>query len=231
MSDRHDYHGSLIALEGSRDVLLAQCLLIPSSPNILVLPELSQFLEPDTHNSVFDPARCVLRIHEACITRAEKAYSFLRESTPSRRRLVFMIGGTASAEKECIRRISDHSTQGGLAKAEQLFNDLIRTGVGGLRHAIEVRVNPKPALQSSATKSMDQRNVVDVCQHSTAEDPIYEAMRAADELDRRTASLQPDTEIDLTIHALRRSKSMPLHPLSDISSTALRRTYKQSGNP
>ncbi|KAI8634111.1 hypothetical protein F5Y19DRAFT_470282 [Xylariaceae sp. FL1651] len=208
MADTPNYHGSLVAFEGPQDTISTQLRLLPNSSNILVLPPIHCFLKEENASSSFDARLCILKVHEACNVRAEMALTFLRESTPDNKRLVFMNGGTVTAQMSCITSISEHATNGDVMEAELIFNELIQNGIAGLeRRNMPIKNN---RVISSAEK-VAGRNRHD----ETLEDPVSRAMRAADALDLETASLQSTDELDLTITARPRSLSVPARPFTE----------------
>ncbi|KAK8086313.1 hypothetical protein PG994_001287 [Apiospora phragmitis] len=127
-----------------------------------------------------DARTYILKIHDACKSRAHMAHRFLEDSSPENKRLVFIDGGTAEAQLRCIEWISHHHTNGNMARAEAMFKTLARNVVAGL-----------------TGKSSEEAACGD--NHGSRDDPVSQAMRAADTLDFLTASLQPSNEIDLTL--------------------------------
>ncbi|KAI1095440.1 hypothetical protein F5B19DRAFT_344729 [Rostrohypoxylon terebratum] len=203
------YHGSLVAFEGPQDTVSTQLRLLPSSPNILIIPPLRYFLKDENPEAPFDARSRILSVHKACRDRAEMALGFLRDSTPSNKRLVFMNGGTASAQLECISDISEYVTGGDFTKAERIFTKLVRNGVAGLSKLRKTNLT----FRSSQLGVTGQRpSGIDGVM---ANDPVSEAMRAAEALDNRTAFLQTNTEVDLTTGRRRRSSSNPIYRAVD----------------
>ncbi|KAI1449532.1 hypothetical protein F5Y02DRAFT_214838 [Annulohypoxylon stygium] len=205
------YHGSLVAFEGPQDTVSTQLRLLPSSPNILIIPPLQYFLKDENPEAPFDPRSRILAIHKACCDRAEMAHAFLRASTPSNKRLVFMNGGTASAQLECISDISEYITDGDFTKAERVFTKLVRNGVAGLSKLRKASLTFRSSQLGVANR---QPNGIDGVM---ANDPVSEAMRAAEALDNQTAFLQINTEVDLTTGPgpRRRSSSTPIYRAVD----------------
>ncbi|KAK6955366.1 hypothetical protein Daesc_003001 [Daldinia eschscholtzii] len=201
METTTQYHGSLIAFEGPQDTISTQLRLLPSSPNILIIPPLQQFMKEGSPGIPFHAQSHILAVHNACCDRAEVARAFLQNSTPRNKRLVFMNGGTASAQMECITDISKHLTNGDFAKAERIFHRLVRDGVAGLQSQGLTNTNFEP-LQIIPTRSQLGNEDGEI-----ASDPASQAMRAAEALDLQTASLQPNNEIDLTNSTRSRSTS------------------------
>ncbi|KAF6840443.1 gastric mucin-like protein [Colletotrichum plurivorum] len=200
MTESAEYHGGLVAFEGPVDLVSTQLRLLPTSSQIAILPSVKEFLDPEDPDQPFEARKFVKRVHNAVAKRREMALSFLKESTPKRKRLVFMNGGTPSAQTVCIRAISRNETGGDITKAEAIFNEIVRGGVAAL--------DEHPTSRGSFLDTTETEDVV--------EDPITRAMRAADALDRETESLQPSSDIDLTLSSGRpRSMSLPLYSFAD----------------
>ncbi|GAP83863.2 putative gastric mucin-like protein [Rosellinia necatrix] len=208
MAEQPEYYGSLIAFEGPRDTISTQLRLLPNSPKVLILPPFEYFVKEDGPDSPFDARLQVLRTHEACDARTEMARKFLRDSAPDNKRLVFMNGGTVSAQMNCIYSISKHETDGDMAKAEAIFNDLIQNGITGLKRQGK-------ADQFEAASKIDGSTCMDEQENQVPDDPISKAMRAADALDLETAFLQENHEFDITPAARPRSISVPALPIAD----------------
>ncbi|KAK2057578.1 hypothetical protein LY76DRAFT_594060 [Colletotrichum caudatum] len=193
------YHGALVAFEGPGDLVSTQLRLLPTSTQITLLPSVKEYLEPDNPEEPFEARKFVKRVHDAVSKRREVALAFLKGSTYRRKRLVFMNGGTPSAQTVCIRAISQNVTQGDISKAEAIFNELVKGGAERLAQ------HPASVGDSFLDTSDD-----------IIEDPITRAMRAADALDRETENLQPSSDIDLTTSIARpRSLSLPLFCFAD----------------
>ncbi|KAK1968790.1 hypothetical protein LY78DRAFT_736326 [Colletotrichum sublineola] len=190
------YHGALVAFEGPGDLVSTQLRLLPTSAQIALLPSVKEYLEPDKPEEPFEARKFVKRVHDAVSKRREVALAFLKESTPMRRRLVFMNGGTSSAQAVCIRAISRNVTDGNISKAEAIFKELVKGGVESLTQ--------HPA--STGASFLDVSDEI-------VEDPITIAMRAADALDRETENLQPSSDIDLIVRP--RSLSLPMFCFAD----------------
>ncbi|KAI8963360.1 hypothetical protein F5Y11DRAFT_149612 [Daldinia sp. FL1419] len=208
MDATSQYHGSLIAFEGPQDAISTQLRLLPNSPNIFIIPPLQQFMKEESPDTPFHAQSHILAVHNACSDRAEVARAFLQDSTPRNKRLVFMNGGTASAQMECVANISKHLTNGDFAKAERIFSILVRNGVSGLqsRHTTNADIEPAQIIPARSQPGDTDGEVPN--------DPASEAMRAADALDFQTASLQPSNEIDLT-NTRSRSISVPTYRVVD----------------
>lgn len=204
MSTDNQQLGSIVAFEGHVDTISTQLRLLPTSPQILILPNIQSYISNEETNYQSDVRLYVKRIHEAAVARHEAARAFLQGSTPTSKRLVFMNGGTPSAQALCIKAIMDQETDGDTNQAESLFCQLIKDGVLGLENP--VRDWRKPSMSDDVEgKGLEDE----------LEDPITRAMRAADALDRQTASLQPSTEVDLTLTPRPRSNSLPLYGYED----------------
>ncbi|KAI5918807.1 hypothetical protein F4810DRAFT_725410 [Camillea tinctor] len=203
MENTPEYYGSLVAFEGPEETVLTQLRLLPSSSKVLIIPSLRYFLPSDTDDSSFDPRSYILKVHEACNARAQVARSYLQYGTPDNKRLAFMHGGTASARLDCIDVISAHSANGDIAEAEKIFNKLVQNGVGGLRS--QGKDMKSPVLEEPHIAGVVQGDFDD----DMMDDPISRAMKAAEALDRKTASLQTYNEIDLTVKPRPRSTSVP----------------------
>lgn len=202
------YHGSLVAFEGPQDTISTQLRLLPNSPNILIIPPLRHFIRehPDVP---FDARTHILMVHRACSDRNEIARAFLRGSTPNNKRLVFMNGGTAGAQVECVNGISKHLTDGDFAQAERIFKALVRNGVAGLYNWHKTDVGSASSRTVTVSHQPTEQD------EETFSDPASTAMRAAEALDLETAFLQPNNEIDLTAVGRRRSTSVPVYRLAD----------------
>lgn len=209
MVETSEYHGSLVAFEGPQDVISTQLRLLPTSPKILILPPFQHFAKEHDADLPFDARLQILRTHEACDARIEMAHNFLRESTPDNKRLVFMNGGTASAQMSCISAISKHKTNGDFIKAETIFSELAQDGITGLKQQNKPENGTGGISQEEAMADMDERD------DEVPDDPISRAMRAADALDLETAFLQDTNDLDFTMACRPRSTSVPVLPIAD----------------
>lgn len=217
--------GSVVAFEGHPETISTQLRLLPTSPQILILPSVQCYLATDNDDQqqlqVHDYIR---KAHDAVKARNETARAFLKAAQPGTKRLVFMNGGTPSAQALCIRHIMKHETQGDDVEAENMFNFLVREGMGGLeaqsqmwfrKDFVQTEMSPKAKSHSPRHKKQLQE-AAEVSREELDEDPITRAMRAAEALDRSTANLQPSNELDLTLGASRpRSYSLPMYGYSD----------------
>lgn len=209
MVETPEYHGSLVAFEGPQDIISTQLRLFPRSPKILILPPLQQSAEETDASSPFDARLHILRTHEACDARTEIALKFLRDSTPDNKRLVFMNGGTASAQLSCISAICKHETNGDNIKAEALFNELIQNGIAGLKQQDE------PRNEIGTIPNPNETTDILIRDDEAPDDPISKAMRAADALDLETAFLQDTDALDLATAVRPRSISVPVISMVD----------------
>lgn len=110
-----DYQGSLVAFEGSPDTIATQLRLLPTSPQILILPGVQHYFPNGATDGAFEATAFIRTVHDAAAARNEAAISFLREGCLNGKRLVFMNGGTPSAQALCLRAIADHDTDGDVA--------------------------------------------------------------------------------------------------------------------
>ncbi|KAI0602261.1 hypothetical protein F4775DRAFT_536267 [Biscogniauxia sp. FL1348] len=203
MADAPGYHGCLVAFEGPEETTLTQLRLLPSSSKILIIPSHRYFMKQNTTEFPFDPRSYILKVHEACDARMQVAHSYLRNGTPDNKRLAFMHGGTASARLDCINVIGAHIKNEDVAEAEKIFNELVREGVGGLKRKRRDAKCPWSKQTNFFGETAGGLN------DEMLQDPVSRAMRAADALDRKTASLQTCNETDLTIKSRPRSTSVP----------------------
>ncbi|KAF4421228.1 hypothetical protein F53441_14360, partial [Fusarium austroafricanum] len=197
-------YGSIVAFEGHVDTISTQLRLLPTSPQILILPNIQNYISNKNSGNQSDIRIYVKRIHEAAVARYEAAQAFLHGSPSTGKRLVFMNGGTPSAQTLCIKAIMKYETDGDYNRAESLFNQLVKDGVVGLENPV------RDWRRQDVLGHIDNENLAE-----ELEDPITRAMRAADALDRQTASLQPSNDLDLTFTTRPRSNSLPLYGYDD----------------
>ncbi|KAI6360274.1 hypothetical protein MCOR25_006774 [Pyricularia grisea] len=188
MGSPPDYHGNLVALEGSPEVVSTQLRLLPTSPQILVLPSIQNFIKAKANDTPFDARSFIREVHEASNIRRQKALEFLKKATPSRKRLVFLNGGTVSAHTLCITAIRQQEGIEGYSKAEAIFTELVKDGLAGLAGSAP---NPKQAASGKGSYNAYGYEEVEI------EDASTLAMRAAEVLDQETQSLQPNELLDL----------------------------------
>ncbi|TLD25091.1 hypothetical protein PspLS_05734, partial [Pyricularia sp. CBS 133598] len=183
-----DYHGNLVALEGSPEVVSTQLRLLPTSPQILVLPSIQNYIKAKPNDTPFDARSFIREVHDASNIRRQKALEFLKKATPSRKRLAFLNGGTVSAHTLCITAIRQQEGIEGYSKAEAIFTELVKDGLAGL-----VGPTPKPSQAASGKGLYNAFGYEEV----EVEDASTLAMRAAEVLDQETQSLQPNELLDL----------------------------------
>lgn len=221
-----DPSGSIVAFEGHPETISTQLRLLPTSPDILVLPGIQCYLAEDGTNDDFEADAFIRKAHEAVVARNEVARAFLQTSGVVGRKLVFLSGGTPNAQAMCIREIMKHDTDSDNEKAEAKFNFLVKEGLaelGAQTKKWDENERFKLAALSGDGSGFDIRR--DTKRGVTApqrlhleqidEDPITRAMRAAEALDRQTGYLQPSTELDLTLSSRPRSTSLPMYGYSD----------------
>lgn len=199
MGDNRGYQGALVAFEGPTDVLSTQLRLLPTSPQISILPPIENYMGDLDESEPFDAKTFIRRMHDAALTRHQDALNFLKDSTPAQKRLVFMNGGTPGAYAACIRAIAEHETDGDMAMAQRKFEGLVRHGLAGLERDYH---DGTPLVSPRSSQLME-------------EDPTVRAMRAADALDRLTANLQPNPDMGMTGRTRPRSMSLPMYSFDD----------------
>lgn len=214
--------GTIVAFEGHPEIISTQLRLLPTSPQILILPSVQCYLPTDDADRNFEAHDYIRKAHTAVLARNETARAFLQQSTATNKRLVFMNGGAPSAQAMCIRAIMRHETQGDDIEAEAKFNFLVKEGLAGLetqakKWEAHLIMHPKAEERhpSPGTDKKSASNIHQAEPEELEEDPITRAMRAAEALDRQTASLQPSNDLDLTIGARPRSLSLPMYGYSD----------------
>ncbi|KHN99224.1 uncharacterized protein MAM_02922 [Metarhizium album ARSEF 1941] len=210
MGQQADCHrGSVVAFEGKADIVSTQLRLLPTSPQLLILPSVDSYLESgdEDDGQWLDVRFFIRRVHDAVLARSEVARNFLNGATANHRRLVFLNGGAPAAQALCIKEIMKHETHGDRAEAESMFQDIIKGGLAGLEKPISDmgREDQDDFNQSTATNNEEEVEA----------DPITRAMRAADALDRQTANLQPCNTFELGHPCRPRSSSLPLYGFLD----------------
>lgn len=185
MDSRNHSYGSLIALEGPLDTVSTQLRLLPTSSQLLVLPSLQSCIEK-TGDSAFHARSLVKQVHDAAQKRHDVAVQFLKDASPTNKRLVFLNGGTAGAVSHCITAISENETSGDIHQAELMFRNIALEGLRGLDR--EDKQSDQETLWMLGRRRASGDSILD---SEEAEDPITKAMRAADLLYKETDSLQP----------------------------------------
>ncbi|KAK1253890.1 hypothetical protein MKX07_001967 [Trichoderma sp. CBMAI-0711] len=198
---RMDEYGSVVAFEGAPDVVSTQLRLLPTSPQILILPAVQCYISSDDSDKAFEVRAYVRKVHDALAARHEAARCFLHGATTSNKRLAFLNGGTPSAHALCIKAIMKHETSGDRIEAEAVYTQLAKDGLAGLEAKSQIHSH---AMSGDPATFNEEFN-----------DPITRAMRAADDLDRQTANLQPHDLLDLAATTRPRSLSLPLYGYSD----------------
>ncbi|UKZ73384.1 hypothetical protein TrVFT333_001030 [Trichoderma virens FT-333] len=195
-------YGSIVAFEGHPDIVSTQLRLLPTSPQILILPAVQCYIVNNDSDKAFEARAYIRRVHDALITRHEAARTFLHGATTSNKRLAFLNGGSPSAHALCIKAIMKHETGGDRIEAEAIYAQLAKDGLAGLE--VKGRIHSKAGSDGNESIFNEELH-----------DPITRAMRAADALDRETANLQPSDMLDLTMTTRPRSLSLPLYGYSD----------------
>ena len=135
MASGSEFNTSVVAFEGHPEILSTQLRLLPASPHVLVLPEIRSYLSADAERD-FDTHKYIKSVHDAVKIRDQSARDFLQWSTKSSKRLVFLNGGTPTAQTLCMKAIAKHQTDGDERKAEAIFDRLVKDGVAGLSSPI-----------------------------------------------------------------------------------------------
>ncbi|TFB04649.1 hypothetical protein CCMA1212_003371 [Trichoderma ghanense] len=198
---RMDEYGSVVAFEGPSEVVSTQLRLLPTSPQILILPAVQCYISGNDSDKAFEVRAYVRQVHDALAARHEAARCFLHGATTLNKRLAFLNGGTPSAHALCIQAIMKHETSGDRVEAEAVYAQLAKDGLAGLEAKSQIHSH---AISGDAATFNEDFN-----------DPITRAMRAADDLDRQTANLQPHDLLDLAATTRPRSLSLPLYGYSD----------------
>lgn len=194
------YYGSLVAFEGKGEVISTQLRMLPTSPQVLILPDVRHYMRED-NNTHFDTRSYTRDVLEAVEARRKVAMQFLSQSSPENKRLVFLNGGTAGAVAHCISAISDGPAHGDIVRAETIFRRILSEDAEEIGQ--EKRYSNEEALKLLSSGQGRQ----DLPCEQENEDPITKAMRAADALYQETESLQP---IECYIRTRPRSLSLPM---------------------
>ena len=191
--------GKIVALEGPSEIVAAQLRLLPVSSQIMILPNLQQYLSGREAPST--TKQLIYRVHMAAQRRHAAATSFLEESTPDKKRVVFLEGGTVSARVLCISTISYNVTDGDLENAEAIYDELTKGGVAGLV-GDEEAIRANSMLLGGGKGEREQKlwgGDLVAGEMEDTYDPVLRAMRAADVLDQMTEGLQsPSNDVDLS---------------------------------
>lgn len=203
MDSRNHSYGSLIALEGSLDTVSTQLRLLPTSPQLLALPSLQSYMGK-AGDGTFDARSLVKQVHDAAQKRHEVATQFLKNASPTNKRLVFLNGGTAGAVSHCITAISENQTSGDIHQAELVFRNIALEGLRGLD-----RENKQSDQATLWMLGRERTSGDSIFESEETEDPITKAMRAADLLYKETDSLQPSKHHSSATMAPRSHASEP----------------------
>ncbi|CUS08763.1 unnamed protein product [Tuber aestivum] len=191
--------GFIVTLEGHQPTITEQLQLLPFSQNILCLPPLdlpppppprksaSPSSSPSSQNQfpVLDSVvrKYILSLHDAHVSRVQKAKRFLSERSKGTGRMVFMNGGFAAAQVACLEALKhflawegDEMEMGENAtrEAEWMFQDIMHGGVQALqcnpldgskadglkknscRESISDKVHRRMRSESAATRSREE---------------------------------------------------------------------------
>lgn len=206
MEKQDHYHGSLVAFEGPADVVSTQLRLLPTSPQLLILPSIQSYMK-GYDDGRFSARAVISNAHKAAQARHDVAMSFLQRSSVNNKRIVFLSGGTAGAASQCISAISEHEPLEDVIEAESIFREISLDGVKGLDQEDETSDYRTLQMLDGRDEPEEQ-----YWENFEAEDPITKAMRAADALYKKTESLQP---IDCFERSRPRSLSLPMYGYAD----------------
>ncbi|ROV97731.1 hypothetical protein VMCG_07391 [Cytospora schulzeri] len=206
MEKEDHYHGILVAFEGPDDAVSTQMRLLPTSPQVLILPSIQAYMQGE-EESRYSARALVKNAHKAAEARHDVAMAFLRGSSANNKRIVFLSGGTAGAVSQCIAIISEHQAPGDLLAAESVFRNVAQYGVKGLDRG-EKYSDPTTLQMLGREADSD----VQYWENDEVEDPITKAMRAADALYEETEFLQP---VVCFTRKRPRSLSLPMYGYAD----------------
>jgi hypothetical protein len=207
MEETHVQNGQLVAIEGPPEVVSMQLRLLPKTSSFHVIPSIETYLnERKTHEGAFDVRRYILHVHGALEVRYKEAMGFLCKPGHHRfKRIVFLNGGICSAHALCISAIRHNLTNGNLSRAGILFDQVVRGGMEGVMGG----VSPSSPRPPTSVRYMYEQVLGDVCgeEEIDGSDPITRAMKRAEALYERTASLDLS---DLTIPEEATAVEMPV---------------------
>ncbi|KAL8364995.1 hypothetical protein RB595_004012 [Gaeumannomyces hyphopodioides] len=152
-----DYHGSIVAFEGSPEIVSTQLRLLPISTQILVLPSVQNYMPENPTGTPFDARSFVLAVHEASVARRKLATDFLKDSSPTRKKLVFLNGGAANAHAFVITTIIQRKRLDGHAEAEAIFGELVKHGVRALSHHRTVPTDPSGGAHGTGDATRESK--------------------------------------------------------------------------
>jgi len=241
--------GAIIALEGPSDLVSTQLRLLPSSPNILVLPSIQHYINGPgpAEQTSFDARALVRRYHQAALARHSEALDFLRPSSSgeAQARLVFTHGGSMSVRVACLSAIMEHEAEGNIEVAYATYSRVVGKSSGRPRTSDSDGEEHTSWLQSPKSASTDKADEAfqhrwDVDDDDSFESRILRAMRAADALDKETEFLQPGNEdVDLTVRLIdipsrprprprSRLRPRPRESLSSMVSSGAPETHRET---
>lgn len=172
--------GYIVAFEGPEDIVSPQFDLLPEAPSILKIGSMNQRIAEHKnrlarYRSSASVGQFVWGVDCIIKSRFKKAEEFITAGAPGELRLVFMQGGAVGASRACTDAIKKYITSvgGDITRAEAYLAKVAKDGVHG--------------LDLSRHPDLSRRH------YSKTDDPMTQAMGAAEELDARTASLQPQT--------------------------------------
>lgn len=167
--------GYIVALEGPDEIVSVQFALLPESASILKIVDMKNSLMQhearlSRHGIPQDIGRYVWGVDRLLKARYKRAETFLAASAPDSTRLVFMNGGAVAAQRACANVIRKRvpAVRGDITQAEVYLRNIIKGGI--------LRLSQTPTSPSE----------------DDLQDVMSTAMRLAEELDARTASLQPE---------------------------------------
>ncbi|KAK0674573.1 hypothetical protein QBC41DRAFT_297659 [Cercophora samala] len=147
-----ELNGCLVALEGPAKVVATQLRLLPTSPQILILPALQHYLGDINKDEYSDATQLIHRVHLAAQKRHAEAQEFLQQSTAEEGRIVFTHGGTVGAHALCLSAISKQQTSGNIEEADLVFCQLASKGAAHLAREASRRLqnakNHGPSIAS-----------------------------------------------------------------------------------
>ncbi|KAK0651406.1 hypothetical protein B0T16DRAFT_453878 [Cercophora newfieldiana] len=200
--------GKIVALEGPSEVVAAQLRLLPVSSQIMVLPNIQQYLSNSNTSPPVTIKQLIYRVHTAAEKRHAEAVAFLDAAAADKKRVVFLDGGTVGARVLCLSAISCNETDGDLDKAETMLNEFMSHGVASLLDDKEAEDRSSSITRRTKVAEEDLWEALGGGDIGRFDDPILRAMRAADALDKETESLQsPSNEVDLSACWFNNSKT------------------------
>lgn len=183
-----EQHGRLVAIEGPPSVVATQLKLIPKSPTHLVIPSIATYLdEKGAYGEAFDARRYIFHVHHALEAQYKEAMGFLHGSShPKVKRIAFLNGGICAAHALCISAIKQNMPNGSLSRAGIIFDQIMREGMEGV---LMGGILPPPQRPLIGLGDNYARLLHDSHDDDDESDPVIRAMRRADALYERTASL------------------------------------------